>query len=46
MTVPSTILMKFHLEFVGKSSNICRIWGCDLQYLSNSAQCGRDLHPH
>jgi len=36
MTITSTILIKFHLDFIGKSCNICRIWGWVLYYPSNS----------
>lgn len=34
-----TILIKFHSHFVGKSCNVCRIWECDLNYLSNPGLC-------
>jgi len=53
MTVASTILTKFHSNFVSKSCNICRIWCCDLRCLSNSIWCGSPQtnqnsgqHPH
>jgi len=36
----NTILIQLLSNFGDKSCNICRIWGCDLHYFSNSALYG------